>query len=1838
MKNFKIQHYIILFILMISSTTMFSQFGGGEDGGGGDNCAIYSYRDADGDGWGVYSQKICDTHVPNGYSIDYGDKDDTNPLITNITPRHFYKDGDGDGYGNRNISAYRSVRPSGYVTNDDDHDDTTGLITNIAPRYFYRDYDTDSFGNPNSRVYRSVKPAGYVTNASDCHDGNININPNTIWYLDGDNDGYAHSTKKQCTRPSSKYKLSVTGMGDCHDGDASLNPQTLWYKDGDGDTFGDKSNLNNTIRQCSQPTGYVRNNDDHHDDNPYITNIPPKYFYRDADSDTYGNPAIKYYRSFPPSDDGYEYVLNDDDKDDTEALITNIQPQNFYRDSDNDTFGDPLVAFYYSAAPTDGYNYVLNANDQDDTDALITNLPLQYFYLDFDTDTFGTPNTRVYKSIAPAGYVDNANDCDDGNIDINPLTTWYKDGDGDGRGDSYDLSTIKIQCSQPEGYVLNHDDINDENEWITNITPRNFYRDWDEDGFGDPNIVVPASIPPTINGHAYVDNNDDLQDSNEWITNITPKTFYRDGDTDTFGDPSKQFYRSAPPQDGYSYVLNGSDKDDTTANITNIEPKDFYRDKDEDTFGNPNIKFHYSAAPTDGYIYVLNGNDCDDDIKEINPNTVWYNDSDGDTWGNPNDTKTQCEQPTGYITRAGDKCPEEFGENEGCLFSNENFVFTRIYQTPTMSPQSTDVIESITYFDGLGRSKQQRAIKASPNQKDIVTHITYDNLGRQTKDYLPFESNQAGGNYTTVNITNDINTYYKNTYADDFTGVATADINAYAEKVYEDSPLGRVLKQGAAGTAWKADHNSDADHTIKFDWGFNQANEVVYFEVEFENGNTEAPKLVKNGNYVENQLYVTITKDENWTVADGNNHTTKEYTNKQGQVVLKRTFASTNSASSEAHDTYYVYDDFGNLTYVIPPKVTVNDGVSATELAELCYQYTYDYRNRLVEKKIPGKDWEYIVYDILDRPVFTQHGNQRGVNTGKTYNCWDVTRYDALGRIAYTGVMINNVNRKLLQSRTTNANDPLYETKQGTEVNIAGTMVHYSRNTYLSSSMTKVYTVNYYDTYSFDKGLLSTPTTVLGQAVTTNTKSLPTGTKVRVLGTDDWITTVTYYDAKGRPIYIASENEYLHTTDIIETELDFTGRVLQTKTSHTKGSNAAIVTIDTFEYDHMGRVTKQTQKINSQDEELIAGNSYDALGQLIAKNVGGGLQNVDYTYNVRGWLKGINDVDNLGSDLFGFKIGYDQGGNALYNGNINRTEWKTQNDNKKRFYNYYYDELNRILRAGYNTELSDEPGWFNVTNISYDKNGNLLTLNRAKKGSPSAGAAMDYLTYSYDAGNKLVQVEDQWTNAGGFEDGSNTGNDYEYDVNGNMTNDHNKGISSITYNHLNLPETVSISNSEGTGTIAYIYDATGAKLKKIVTEGSSITNTEYASGYVYKNNQLQYLSTPEGYATPNGSFYRYVYQFKDHLDNVRLSFAENDAGNLEIVKENNYYPFGLKQKGYNSAVSSLGNSTAQLLGFGGKEEQDELGIGWIDITARNYDPSLGRWFVIDALADQPEQIFRSPYQYGWNNPIYYNDPDGNCPQCWDWIKQTANEIVLGGIQGSNNFIKNTHEGFKNMALMNNARMSAVLNGDFKTAANINGAQLEGAVAGVVQPVVLYAQAANDISEGNVYGATAKVAEANGSIAVAALTEGTGRALNTTRRIVNTTDNISSNLIKAVDNTPQVGVEFGSLGAKIVDGNISLSGRSVTTGSFDFVVNKAGDLVVGNGHHALSGGKAVQAAGTLKIYKGKVTTITNSSGHYKPSVSAGEGFGNILKNAGVDVSGTKLKLYNQDGVLQSTTKL
>ena len=171
----------------------------------------------------------------------------------------------------------------------------------------------------------------------------------------------------------------------------------------------------------------------------------------------------------------------------------------------------------------------------------------------------------------------------------------------------------------------------------------------------------------------------------------------------------------------------------------------------------------------------------------------------------------------------------------------------------------------------------------------------------------------------------------------------------------------------------------------------------------------------------------------------------------------------------------------------------------------------------------------------------------------------------------------------------------------------------------------------------------------------------------------------------------------------------------------------------------------------------------------------------------------------------------------------------------------------------------------------------------------------------------------------------------------------------------------------------YLYDALGQKVRKVITDNPQITTTDYQGIFHYENEVLNFFATAEGYAGFSTRGFYYVYNYTDHLGNIRLSYTKNTlAGNPPvIVEENNYSPFGLKHQGYNNI--SPPNNVYQYK-YNGKEFQDELGLNFYDYGARNYDPAIGGWMNIDPLAES--YYSHTPYSYCMNNPVYFIDIDG----------------------------------------------------------------------------------------------------------------------------------------------------------------------------------------------------------------------------------------------------------------------
>jgi RHS repeat-associated protein len=664
----------------------------------------------------------------------------------------------------------------------------------------------------------------------------------------------------------------------------------------------------------------------------------------------------------------------------------------------------------------------------------------------------------------------------------------------------------------------------------------------------------------------------------------------------------------------------------------------------------------------------------------------------------------------------------------------------------------------------------------------------------------------------------------------------------------------------------------------------------------------------------------------------------------------------------------------------------------------------------LVEKKIAGKQWEFLVYDKLDRVVAMGPTLSPFTDATPSTNGWLIAKYDAMNRKIISGWMtgtLTSAGRKGLQ--TIYDGLLVYNEQKDVDLTINGVLQRYSNSVHPTNY--HPLTINYFDDYNFPHAPTPFPTTVnaLGQPMfynnTTNKpKGLATGSWTRVVETIGLVraeTSWVIYDNKARAIRTRKVN-YLGGYTQVEALMDFAGKTLVSEIRHKRISAEPERLIkETFEYTAQDRLRRHTHQITIGNVvgpiELLAFYDYNSMGQMISKRVGGtnsttptGLQKIDYTFNVRGWLTAINDVNNLNqagapNDMFAYKINYNTvenetgyTGEALYNGNISETYWKTATDNTLRKYGHKYDHLNRLREAIY--QKPDAGGANVVCNyydekLRYDKNGNITFLYRI--GGTDNGndrPVIDDLNYFYPINsNQLFTVEDNPVqNSSGYAD-KDTPQDFFYDNYGNLTRDLNKGIGTattngITYNHLNLPLTI----TKGTSIIRFWYNASGQKVRKRVTINGVHTDTDYLDGFQYKNNVLEFFGHAEGFVANNSNILKYVFQYKDQVGNVRVSYAANTSGVATILEENHYYPYGLKHAGY--GLNTTDQNAAYKYRYNSREWQNELDINFTSMDFRLYDNALGRFFGIDALSEQNHYL--STYQFGDGNPIVFSDPSG----------------------------------------------------------------------------------------------------------------------------------------------------------------------------------------------------------------------------------------------------------------------
>jgi RHS repeat-associated protein len=793
---------------------------------------------------------------------------------------------------------------------------------------------------------------------------------------------------------------------------------------------------------------------------------------------------------------------------------------------------------------------------------------------------------------------------------------------------------------------------------------------------------------------------------------------------------------------------------------------------------------------------------------------------------------------------------------------------------------TTDYREATAYFDDLGREIQTVAKQVTPDNSDLISTTNYDLLGRVVQKFLPYTDTLASGTFRTnapTKQTGFYNSFFSNTEG-----------FYYSNTIYDGSPLNRVVKQTEPGNSWTGTNIGP-----RTDYTFNTALDSVQIWM-IGNNLTDTPHVT--GTYPAGTLALLVTTDEN-------QNKVMEYKDIDGKTILKK--VQLNDTLYNGYYgwlcTYYVYDVFNRLRTVLSPKAVQyassnNWNTNSTVRNELCFQYNYDSAGKMITKRIPGAGEQDMVYDARNRLIMRQDSLLR------LGGQWDVTVFDSLDRPIKTAVWSNSNNRAYHQGQAQFS--ITYPTLSGTYTVLTESFFDdYSWESRSDININQQFTTNFND--NNDLPVIWTAAYSWTDSLTSQTRGLATGTRTNVLNSTQYLYSVPFYDNFTRVVQIQSENVST-AWDTLTTKYDFSGHLLSTCEAHAIVSSVGPIkwnkVVTAFNYDAAARLKGTNKYLNgSTTAETINTNTYDELGRLGTKSLGSKpVETLTFSYNIRGWLKGINRnyANNGGSNWFGEDISYDYGfNNNQVNSNIAGVVWMSKGDPVSRAYGYNYDNTNRLLKADFTQNngsgfVKDAQVDFNVDSLKYDGNGNILLMQQ-KGLQINSSTVIDHLVYSYlqtgGWSNKLASVADNSGNTaplGDFKDGTNTGNDYAYDGNGNLLVDSNKSISTITYNILNLPQIVPM---KGKGSISYVYDAAGNKLKKIVVDSTltpaTTTTTTYESPFVYKNDSLQFIDQDEGrvrnvlinpsqgWTTANIQ-YVYDYFLKDHLGNTRMVVTE----------------------------------------------------------------------------------------------------------------------------------------------------------------------------------------------------------------------------------------------------------------------------------------------------------------------------------------------------------------------------
>nr|MBI1229209.1 hypothetical protein [Cytophagales bacterium] len=528
-----------------------------------------------------------------------------------------------------------------------------------------------------------------------------------------------------------------------------------------------------------------------------------------------------------------------------------------------------------------------------------------------------------------------------------------------------------------------------------------------------------------------------------------------------------------------------------------------------------------------------------------------------------------------------------------------------------------------------------------------------------------------------------------------------------------------------------------------------------------------------------------------------------------------------------------------------------------------------------------------MVYDGKDRLIGTQDANLRSKNQ------WHYRLYDAFNREIVQGLVVDSRDRNSIQQRLSSMVAVDFEVgyfngliSNGTQNNISARNAIPSAGSGFPSHVGEMLLLNFYDHYDFNT-LGSYNRLSLIYAVSSNAvQGLQTGGLKKNLQNGKFLETTFFYNKDGLLIQKVSEN-HLGGRIRQSTAYNFEKMPISI-TSQLLGPTNLDITKG-ISYFPNGATRQITHRIGLGATIQLVNFHYSETGELIQKKVHNSMANLDFKYNIRGWLTHINEAKGS-NRLFGMQLYYESGAAVNnWNGNISRIDWKGR-DLVTRTYEYGYDLADRITQARYAVPTNaTNNGRYNLSGISYDPNGNLLRLVRNNQQTETLFTTVDNLSFNYlPHSNRINKVTDTHSNknfiAQDFKPGSVTAS-YSYDGNGNLKSNGDKQIREITYNFLNLPTQIIFESGER---LIFSYAADGTKLRQEFKPTSGPSRIiDYVEEFVFEDGKLDYMVHDEGRVVLESGAYHYEYFIKDHLGNVRQVIRPQVTETLLATMETN---------------------------------------------------------------------------------------------------------------------------------------------------------------------------------------------------------------------------------------------------------------------------------------------------------------------------------------------------------------